>query len=124
MHSGTAGRGIGPSESAEDSVRRSPRRIPLGLGIAGMAALIVIPAAVVLYLGIVTARQNTFQMLEGQAAQYLDSAVGRVSAQSETGRDAILLCRRFDRLGTDRPLEYQGILRVPARRAGKPAAGP
>ncbi len=80
MHSGTAGRGIGPSESAEDSVRRSPRRIPLGLGIAGMAALIVIPAAVVLYLGIVTARQNTFQMLEGQAAQYLDSAVGRVSA--------------------------------------------
>ena len=76
----TAEPSASPSAPAENGTRLFPRRVPLVLGIAGLAALILIPAAVVLYLGIATARQNTFQMLEGQAAQYLDSAVDRVSA--------------------------------------------
>jgi adenylate cyclase len=75
----TAGPSASSPSAIEESARFFPRRVPLMLGIAGLAAMILIPAAVVLYLGIATARQNTFQMLEGQAEQYLDSVVDRVS---------------------------------------------
>ena len=68
-----------PSEIAEHDDGFFTWRVPLNVGIIALAALILIPAAVVLYLGIATARQNTFQMLEGQAAEYLDHAVDRVA---------------------------------------------
>ncbi len=79
MQSDTADMPSSPAEPVHDGERSFPHRIPLIAGIIGLAALILIPAAVVLYLGIATARQNTFQMLEGQAAEYLDNAVDRVS---------------------------------------------
>ena len=67
-----------PSEPADHRAGFFTWRVPLNVGIVGLAALILIPAAVVLYLGIATARQNTFQMLEGRASEYLDHAVDRV----------------------------------------------
>ncbi len=74
-----AGVPVSPSEPEEQRAGFLTRRVPLSAGIIALAALIIIPAAVVLYLGIATARQNTFQMLEGQASEYLDHAVDRVS---------------------------------------------
>ena len=79
MQTETAQAPSSPSEPADHRAGFFTWRVPLNVGIIGLAALILIPAGVVLYLGIATARQNTFQMLEGRAAEYLDHAVDRVS---------------------------------------------
>ena len=45
---------------------RPSRRIPLTAGLLGFVALIVVPLVVMLYLGLSTARENTFDLLHDQ----------------------------------------------------------
>lgn len=67
-----------PEVEAAVSARR--RRIPLAVGVLGFVALVVVPLAVVLYLGLSTARKNTFDLLHDQTTHFMASLTERIGA--------------------------------------------
>lgn len=60
---------------------RPGRRIPLTAGLLGFVALIVVPLVVMLYLGLSTARENTFDLLHDQTAHFMASLTERIGGQ-------------------------------------------
>lgn len=60
---------------------RPGRRIPLTAGLLGFVALIVVPLVVMLYLGLSTARENTFELLHDQTAHFMTSLTERIGSQ-------------------------------------------